>query len=173
MEFRQKLKHSGPGSSEMTNSKVPKYSDTRKHCTYQPKIQTMRTHLRLFCQKDAHWIANSADPDQTSPLGAVWPWSALSALFAQTYLSENLGSLPQLSIYQTETKGILSKWCSRSSLIWVCTVCPDLSVRKLRVITVMTFWKWAALWENLYSRFPTRSDTNQATENGQRLGNLD
>ena len=24
----------------------------------------------------------------------------------------------------------------RSSLIWVCTVCPDLSVRKLRVITV-------------------------------------
>ena len=26
---------------------------------------------------------------------------------------------------------------SRSSLIWVCTVCPDLSVRKLRVITVM------------------------------------
>ena len=26
----------------------------------------------------------------------------------------------------------------RSSLIWVCTVCPDLSVRKLRVITVYT-----------------------------------
>ena len=25
---------------------------------------------------------------------------------------------------------------SRSSLIWVCTVCPDLSVRKLRIITV-------------------------------------
>ena len=25
--------------------------------------------------------------------------------------------------------------CSRSSLIWVCTVCPDLSVRKLRIIT--------------------------------------
>ena len=27
---------------------------------------------------------------------------------------------------------------SRSSLIWVCTVCPYLSVRKLRVITVFT-----------------------------------
>ena len=24
-----------------------------------------------------------------------------------------------------------------SSLIWVCTVCPDLSVRKLRIITVV------------------------------------
>ena len=47
-------------------------------------------------------------------------------------------------------KGILSKWCkwnsiqcrlrsdcsSRSSLILVCTVCPDLSAGKLRVITV-------------------------------------
>ena len=30
------------------------------------------------------------DPDQTAPRGAVWSWSAL---FDQTYLSENLGSL--------------------------------------------------------------------------------
>ena len=36
--------------------------------------------------KDAAGIANSVDPDQT----AVWSGSAL---FAQTYLSENLGSL--------------------------------------------------------------------------------
>ena len=35
---------------------------------------------------DAAGIANSVDPDQTAPLGAVWYWSAL---FAQTYLSEN------------------------------------------------------------------------------------
>ena len=40
--------------------------------------------------KDAARIANSVDPDQTAPLGAVWSGSAL---FAQTYLSENLGSL--------------------------------------------------------------------------------
>ena len=26
---------------------------------------------------------------------------------------------------------------TRSSLIWVCTVCPDQSVRKLRIITVL------------------------------------
>ena len=40
--------------------------------------------------KDAEGIANIVDPDQTDPLGAVWSGSAL---FAQTYLSENFGSL--------------------------------------------------------------------------------
>ena len=48
---------------------------------------------------DADRMANSVDPDQTAPLGAVWSGSPLgavwsgSALFAQAYLSENLGSL--------------------------------------------------------------------------------
>ena len=36
---------------------------------------------------DADGMANSVDPDQTAPL-----WSG-SALFAQAYLFENLGSL--------------------------------------------------------------------------------
>ena len=40
--------------------------------------------------KDAEGIANSVDPDQTAPLGAVWSGSSL---FAQTCLSENLGIL--------------------------------------------------------------------------------
>ena len=39
--------------------------------------------------KDAEGMSNSVDPDQT-PLGAVWSGSAL---FAQAYLFENLGSL--------------------------------------------------------------------------------
>ena len=39
---------------------------------------------------DADGMANSVDPDETAPLGAVWSGSAL---FAQAYLSENLGSL--------------------------------------------------------------------------------
>ena len=43
-----------------------------------------------MCPKDPDTIANSVDPDQTAPLGAVWSGSAL---FAQAYLSENLGSL--------------------------------------------------------------------------------
>ena len=39
---------------------------------------------------DADGIANSVDPDQTAPLGAVWSGSAL---FAQAYLSENLRAI--------------------------------------------------------------------------------
>ena len=40
--------------------------------------------------KDVEGIAKSVDPDQTVPLGSV---SSLSTLFAQAYLSKNLGSL--------------------------------------------------------------------------------
>ena len=39
---------------------------------------------------DAEWIADSVDPDQTAPVGALWSGSAL---FAQAYLSKNFGSL--------------------------------------------------------------------------------
>ena len=44
--------------------------------------------------KDAEGMANSVDPDQTAPLGAVWSGSEM---FAQVYLSENLGSLRYLN----------------------------------------------------------------------------
>ena len=40
---------------------------------------------------DGDGMANSVDPDQTTPPAAIWSGSAL---FAQAYLSENLGSLP-------------------------------------------------------------------------------
>ena len=40
---------------------------------------------------NADGMANSVDPDQTAPLGAVWSWSTL---FAQICLFENLRSLP-------------------------------------------------------------------------------
>ena len=36
-----------------------------------PKIQTKRQNLLIFRLKDANGIANSEDPDQTAPLGAV------------------------------------------------------------------------------------------------------
>ena len=70
--------------------KVPKFSDARKLCCNLPKIQDKRPNLWVFLQKDANGTAASEDPDQTAPLGAV---CFGSALFAQTYLSENLGSL--------------------------------------------------------------------------------
>ena len=51
------------------------FFDTRKLCCNLPKIKTKRPNLgpnlRVFRQKDANGIANSEDPDQTAPLGAV------------------------------------------------------------------------------------------------------
>ena len=54
------------------------------------KFKQIGQTLRVFSQEDANGIANCEDPDQTAPLGAV---RSGSALFAQTYPSENLGSL--------------------------------------------------------------------------------
>ena len=47
----------------------------------------MWLYNRVMSPNDADGMANSVDPDQTAPLGSG------SALFAQAYLSENLGSL--------------------------------------------------------------------------------
>ena len=50
---------------------------------------------------DADGMANSVDPDQTAPLGAVWSGSAL---FAQACLSENLGSLRYIDMFNFQKK---------------------------------------------------------------------
>ena len=47
------------------------FSNARKLCCNLPKIQTKRPNSRVFHQKDANEIANSEDPDQTAPPGAV------------------------------------------------------------------------------------------------------
>ena len=74
----------------MVYCKVPKFLDTRNLCFNLPKIQTKGQTLRVICQNGANVIANSVDPDQTAPLGAVLSGSAL---FAKAYVSQNLGSL--------------------------------------------------------------------------------
>ena len=51
--------------------------------------------------KDADGIANSVDPDQTDPLGAVWSWSAL---FAQAFLSEKLRIITVITSIHTKTR---------------------------------------------------------------------
>ena len=51
--------------------KVSKFSDTRKLCCKIPIIQEKMPNLWVFRQKDANGMANSEDPDQTAPLGAV------------------------------------------------------------------------------------------------------
>ena len=65
----------------------PKYSDTQKICCKHFKIWTMWLYHRVMSPNDADRMANSVDPDQTAPLSG-------SALFAQAYPPENLGSLP-------------------------------------------------------------------------------
>ena len=52
------------------------------------KVEQDGFSLRVMHPKDAEGIANSVDPDQTAPLGAVWFGSAP---FAQACSSENLG----------------------------------------------------------------------------------
>ena len=47
--------------------------------------------------KDADWMANSVNPDQTAPLGGGAVWSG-STLFAQAYLSGNLRSLQYVQL---------------------------------------------------------------------------
>ena len=59
------------GQVKIQYHKVPKFSAARKLCCNLPKTQTKRPNLRVFRPKDANQIANSEDPDQTAPLGAV------------------------------------------------------------------------------------------------------
>ena len=51
--------------------KVPKFPDARKLWCNLPKIQTKGPNFGDVLQKDANGIANSEDPDQTAPRGAV------------------------------------------------------------------------------------------------------
>ena len=70
--------------------KNPKKLDTRKIAVIILKFKQLWLYHRIMSQKDANRMANSVDPDQNAPLGAVWSGSTL---FAQTCLSENLGIL--------------------------------------------------------------------------------
>ena len=74
----------------MKYHKFPKYSDIQNIGCNHSNIWTMWLYHRVMSPNDADGMANSVDPDQTAPLGAIWSGSAL---FAQAYLSENFGSL--------------------------------------------------------------------------------
>ena len=63
--------------------------DTRKIAVIiQSWVSTF--FYRVMGSKDVEGMANNVDPDQTAPQGTVWSGSTL---FAQTCLSENLGTL--------------------------------------------------------------------------------
>ena len=84
--YRQKNRYGG-------YRKFPKYSDTQNICCNHRKIWTMWLYHRVMSANDVDGMENSVDTDQT----AVWSGSAL---FAQAYRSENLGSLRYLMIME-------------------------------------------------------------------------
>ena len=92
----------------------------------------MWLYYRVISPNNADGMANSVDPDQTAPLGAVWSGSAL---FAQAYLSENLGSL------------------------WYChyllNIHPVMKVKLLQVLDQILILIWATSQENLSSWYAT------------------
>ena len=73
------------GTKYRSYRKFPKSSDIQNICCNHTKIWTMWLSHRVMSPNDADGMAKSADPDQTAPLE--------STLFAQAYLSGNLGSL--------------------------------------------------------------------------------
>ena len=90
-------------------------------------------NLLIFGLINANGIANTEDPGQTVPLGAVWSGSAL---FAQNYLSENLGSLRYLSIYTIYGHGSHLSHVTRIMFVyWFSFPCTPKLERKFG-------WKW-------------------------------
>ena len=69
--------------------KFPPYQDIQKIAVIILKLKQCDYHI-VMSPIDADGMANCVDPDQTAPLGTVWSGSTL---FAQAYMSENLGSL--------------------------------------------------------------------------------
>ena len=65
--------------SRFNYRKFPKYSDTQNICCNHSKMWTMWLCYSVMSPNDADGMANSVDPDQTAPLGAVWSGSALFA----------------------------------------------------------------------------------------------
>ena len=55
----------------MDYCKSTKFSDAHNVCCNSPKIQTKKPFDREICVKGVDGIANSVDPDQTAPRGAV------------------------------------------------------------------------------------------------------
>ena len=55
----------------MVYRKNPETSDTRKKCCKYPETGTVLFYYRVMGPKDADRMANSVDPDQTAPRGAL------------------------------------------------------------------------------------------------------
>ena len=107
--------------------------------------------------KDADRIANSVDPDQTAPLGLHCLPRPVHPKTKYHYRKfPKYSDTQKICCYHSK---ILTMWLyhrvmspndadgmansvdpdqTAPSLIWVCTVCPGISVPKLRIVTVIT-----------------------------------
>ena len=63
--------NSALSGENLSTIKFLNFWDAKIFCCNLPKIQIKRPNFKVFHQKDANLIANSEDPDQTAPLGAV------------------------------------------------------------------------------------------------------
>ena len=89
--------------------KFPIYSDTQKICYNHSKIWTMWLYHRVISPNDADGMANSIDPDQTAPLGAVWSGSALFA--------HKLRIITVFQLYHNYGTAMLTALCNKGSRI--------------------------------------------------------
>ena len=60
--------------------KNPKILDTPKYCCNYPEVWTMWFYPKVMHPKEEDGMANSVDPDQTAPGGAVWSGSTMFVL---------------------------------------------------------------------------------------------
>ena len=102
LEQNLTLKHRSQWYNHRKNHKI---LDIRKFTVITLQVEPRWPFLRVMRPKDAEGISDSVDPDQTAPLGAVWSGSAL---FAQTCLSENSGTLQYCVEVKMSTSPLLN-----------------------------------------------------------------
>ena len=143
--------------------KNPKNSDIRKICCNHPKIWT-RLYRRVMLPKDADGIANSVDSVQTAPLRAVWSGSAM---FAQAYLSKNLGSL-RYAFSLSVSSSLFTK-----THIFFTNICNfgGLGIEFSQYICIDIFYirKYCALWMPLFVKDNSKDLDRQVWTNSADL----
>ena len=104
--------------------KNPKISDIRKICCNHPKIWTRWLYYRVMC-----------------PKGAVWSGSTLFALpWARHFTPQKYWLITQEAMAPSRYDWKIVDWDVKPQHNQPTnTVCPDLSVRKLRKITVISW----------------------------------
>ena len=106
--------------------KVPKFWDARNLCCNLPKIQKRGQTLWVFCQNGANGIANSEDPDQTAPLGAVlWSLWNISLLYITSLFPD----------FVFERIGLIILWFLKTGflmiMLWI-KICTNQLPQRLR-----------------------------------------